>query len=193
MNRRQAGFTLIELVIGMAMMILIMAGTALMLATLLNNGTQGIDLIDRQQEARWVVDMIAQDVRNATAFHTPAGTGSVIDFDKLDSTGTTVRVRYELVPDPLGSGQLIVQRTVWRPSTSAVASGINPVSNPDRGYIGANYFTVTVSTAQMTAEGTTTTVVNRVSLVYKVGKDAADTNPVTVQTEIYPLNNPPEL
>ena len=49
MKTKQAGFTLMELMVGMALMVLIMGGVAEMFTNLLNHGVQGSNIIDREQ------------------------------------------------------------------------------------------------------------------------------------------------
>jgi prepilin-type N-terminal cleavage/methylation domain-containing protein len=175
MNRRQAGFTLIELVVGMSLMVLIMAGVVGMLTTFTRQSVQGVDLTDRQQEARWAVDMIAQDIQYATEFNTSAGTGSSLDVVKTDSTGTSVRVCYYI--EDSGNGNYVLQRRVLIPSTAAA---ISPIGNANRGFVGPRDFAVTV-----TSSGTK---VSQVNVVYKIRRNATDTSAATAQTTIYPIN-----
>ncbi|MBP2653923.1 MAG: hypothetical protein H6Q73_1492 [Firmicutes bacterium] len=173
MTQKQAGFMLLELVMGMALMVLIMSGVAGMLTNLIGHSVRASDLIDRQQEARWAVDMIARDLRYATACTTRVGTGTAVEMVKTDSRGSSVKIGYKLVGT---SGGYVLTRT-YTYGTTAEASLLG---NVKRGYVGAGYFTVTV-----TASGT---AVSQVHIVYKIGRDAADTNPAVAETTIYPLN-----
>lgn len=178
MNRKQAGFTLIELIVGMSLLVLIMAGLAGMLTNLIRHGVQGANLTDRQQEARWAVDMIAQDVRYATAFNTPAGMGSSLDVVKTNSAGTLVRVSYYLVDS--GDGNYMLQRKVFVPSTAAAPTAISPIGNTNQGFVGPGDFVVTVTAAGIK--------INQVGIVYNIRRSATDTSVATVQTMIYPIN-----
>ena len=170
---KQAGFMLLELVVGMALMMLIMAGVVVMLTNLIGHGVRVNDLTDRQQEARWAVDMIAQDLRYATACNNKVGTGSAVDVVKIDSRGNSVEISYKLASTT--GGYVLTRCYMDGPRTVDSLLG-----NVNRGYVGAGYFTVTV-----TASGTT---VNQVHIVYKIGRNAADTNPAVAETTIYPLN-----
>ncbi|MDR3588878.1 MAG: prepilin-type N-terminal cleavage/methylation domain-containing protein [Negativicutes bacterium] len=181
MNRAQAGFSLMELVVGMAMMLLVMGGVAALMTSLLGQGIRGMDLTDHQQEARWALDMVAQDVRFATAFNTAAGSGAVVDIKKNDSTGTSVRVRYELISS---GSRYVLTRSYFNPATATTATAVSPVGNPNKDYVGAGDFGVTVTTVTGSKQ------VAQVSLTYNVRTNSTDTTAVTAHTTIYPLNNP---
>lgn len=177
--KQQAGFTLVELVVGLALMALLMSSIAGVFTALMRHGVQGADLIDRQQEARLAVDMIAADIRYATAFNTPAGAGALVDVVGMDSTNALVRIRYSLVPDAV-NGNLVLQRQVFIPSANAVATATNPIGNANRGFVGANDFAITTTVA-----GTTVT---QVKIVYQIRQNAADTSPAVAQTTVFPIN-----
>ncbi|MBP2651774.1 MAG: hypothetical protein H6Q74_2599 [Firmicutes bacterium] len=171
MRDNQAGFSLVELVVGIALMVLIMSGVAGMLTNLLGHGVRGIDLIDRQQEARWAVNMIAEDIRYATAFKTLSNTE--VELVKTDSTGTSVTINYKLVEN--GSNYVLT-----RINTSGTTSVASPLGNADRGYVGSGDFAINATTS-----GTT---VNQVNIVYKIRRNSTDTTPAVAQTTIYPIN-----
>lgn len=179
MSRRQSGFTLMELVVGMALTVMVMAGLAPLFIGLIGHGLRGIDLTDRQQEARWVTDMVAQDIRFArNSFATGNGW---VEFEKEDSNGATVRVRYIVQAnptDPAGSQQSLTR--ILKSAGGAVIA-TSPVGNPNRGYVIPGYFTVNATTIGR--------VVTQVNIIYRVGRDSGDTNPVTVQTIVRPLNH----
>lgn len=181
MWRRQAGFSLIELVVGMALTVIVMAGLATLLTGLLGHGVRGVDLTDRQQEARWVLDMVAQEVRFATLFHVTSN-NTVIDFEKNDTDDAPVRVRYHLQQESDGSGRFVLIRSVWIPASAEAPAAVNPVGNPDRGMVGAGDFSAVVNQAAKQ--------VTRVDLTYRLRREAADASPVIMRTSVYPLNNP---
>jgi len=180
MNSKQAGFTLIELVVGMALIVLIMAGVAEVLTTLLANGTRGSDLIDRQQEARWAVDMIAQDLRYARTCQNTAGTTNSVDIERTSSTGTKMRVKYSTKDS--GTGKYVLQRELWNPTVnSTTATVTSPISNINRGYVKSDDLAVTTTVSS-------TNKITKVEIVYRIRTSASDTNPAVAQTTIYPIN-----
>lgn len=179
MKTKQAGFTLMELMVGMALMVLIMGGVAEMFTNLLNHGVQGSNIIDREQEARWALDMISQDLRFSSSFNTAAGTGAQLDFVKTDSNLTPVRVLYKLTDAGLGNGNQVLTRTVWIPATAGT-SVTSQVGNPQRGIVRVGDFTVTVTAANK--------LVTQVDMTYQI-RDAADQYPpIQVKTRVYPFN-----
>lgn len=61
----QQGMTLVELLVGIAMMLIVISGVTTLLTNVINHGSQGKIAADMQQDARWAVDMIAREVRYA--------------------------------------------------------------------------------------------------------------------------------
>lgn len=183
MDRKQAGFSLIELVVGIVLLVIIMAGIAPLFTTLLAHGLRGTELNDRQQEGRWVVGMMAQEIRYATKINTAELNSKAIDFIKKDSKRGSVRIRYELAA--AAGGNYVLQRSVWIPATAEAVSAVSPVGNPDRGFVAADGFAVTVKRSEDDRRSVT-----QVNLAYKLGANAADANPVITQTAVFPLNEP---
>lgn len=185
MKHKQAGFTMVELLVGLALTAIIMAGLAGMLTNLLGHGVRGVDLIDRQQEARWVLDMVAQDIRFARPLTMNEGSVSDITIDKTDSRGKQVQVRYYLADAGTENGTRVLNRQMST-STAVVDS---PVGNPERGYLGEGDFSVTPSSfATVLVEGVEQKRVKELQLVYRVRRDEKDTSPATAQTTVHLLN-----
>lgn len=179
MNSKQAGFTLVELVVGMLVMLLIMGGLANLVMTLMKQGVRGSDQIDRQQEARWVVDMIAQDIRYANTFVTKVGTSNTLEVIKTDSKNQQVDVKYYMIAAGAASNYILT-RDIKIPSTASAVTATNPLGNADRGYAKQDDFTIKV-----TAAGTK---VSQVDITYKIRHDLTDLNPAIAQTTVYPFN-----
>jgi prepilin-type N-terminal cleavage/methylation domain-containing protein len=177
-NDRQAGFTLIELLAGLALMAIVMAALGGMLTTFLGHGMQGVEQIERQQEARWVLDMIVQDIQYATEFRSGAAPNAVIEVVKKDSRDIDVRVRYYLAGADNGNNML--RRMVWIPATAAGHTDDNQVSNPDHGFISVADFRVTPNVVN--DDGTQK--VNQLILVYSIRRNQGDLTPKTAQTTV---------
>jgi len=189
MKNRQAGFTLVEAVVGMAIMVMIMGGLAEMLMTFMGQGGREINRTDRQQQARFVIGMVAQDVRySATPFSITAG-ANALDFYK-NSNGVKEEVLYSIIKDT-GSGNNVLTRTVTFPDKS---TKVNPLFDPSRYYMNPTDFAVTLTTGSTTVNGVAATFVDEVAIVIKLRQLSTDPNqdpnPVTVQTNVYLLNAP---
>lgn len=72
-NMSQSGITLIELVIGMAVMVIVLSGIGTLFTNLLGHGVTGSNAAVLQQDARWAVDMMAREIRYATNTPTVSG------------------------------------------------------------------------------------------------------------------------
>lgn len=181
--KQQAGFSMVELIVGLALMAIIMSGTVGMLTNLIQHGVQGVELIDKQQEARWAVNMISQDLRYAKTFNVTADEKSIVDVNLRDSTGRDVRVRYSLVASG-DKGNSVLQRQVFIPSgnTTAVTSLLG---NPVRGFVKASDFAVKTATAGG--------IVTEVHIVYKIRRSADDASAATAETKVFPVNEIPTL
>lgn len=184
-GKQQAGFTLIELVVGVALMVLIISGIAQLFTGLLRHGALGADVIDREQEARWAVDMMAQEMKYAVRFNT--GAGSVLDVVGTDSNQALfTRTRYSLGTD-ITTGNLVLRRQVFIPAASAAAAittaslATNDIGNASRGFVGATDFAITTTMAGAD--------VNQVQIMYRIRRNAADGNGATAQTIVFPVND----
>lgn len=184
MTCRQDGFTLVELLVGMALMAMVMATLGGMLTAFLGHGVQGVEEIQRQQEARWVLDMIVQDVQYAREYKSGKDAGSFIEIVKKDSRDQDVRIRYYL--QDAGKGNHLLRRRVWVPATAGTVTDDSQVSNTDYGYVGATDFLVTPGVEELvTADDQKKTVVTHVSLLYQIRRGQADASPKTAQTTVY--------
>lgn len=182
MYHRQAGFTLIELLVGLALMVVVMAAIGGMLSAFLRHGAQGVAQIQRQQEARWIIDMIAQDVQFATEFRGGTASASAIEVIKKDTRNNSVRVRYELEDAGTGNDNQILRRRVWIPASNTNTTDEQQVSNMEYGYVGKGDFVVTPAVTEL--ENGTRRVV-QVSLTYRIRKNQGDASPQTAQTTVY--------
>ena len=185
-GKQQAGFTLVELVVGMLLLLLIMGGVVGVLTTFLKQGVQGSDRVDRQQEARWAVDMIAQDVRYATDCYTSAGQSSSIVIKKYDSTQKNkLTIRYYLVADANNNHVLTREVTIPAMLTTEAQTVISPIGNVDRGFVAAEDFVIHVTL------DSTGKKISQVNINYKIKKDTSDTSTPMTQTTVYPINAVP--
>jgi len=170
--KQQAGVSLVELVVGICMMTLIMSSVAMVFTNLLKNGVQGVDLVERQQEASWATNMITQDLRYATQYHNGVGISNTVDMTVDNSIGGSVEIVYYLLNG-------VLQRKVIDGGTVV----ISPVGNVTTDNVNSTSFTVTT-----TADAATGYVAS-IQVVYSIGSNVAGTSNVTVQTTAYPLNN----
>jgi prepilin-type N-terminal cleavage/methylation domain-containing protein len=172
--KQQAGFSLIELVIGIALMAIIISSVVGLFTNLLMQGVRGADLIDRQQEARWAVNMMTQDVRYATAY-TVTTDPAFLQVSVTNSIMGTVQITYNL------STAGILQRTVFDAAKNTTVT--SPIGNANRGFVGDGDFNVTTTVDPVTEK------VTQVTVVYKIRKNATDTSAAIAQTTVYPLNS----
>ena len=107
----QKGFTLVELLVGMAVMA-IMLGVALpLLANMTTATARGQQANNGMQEVRWALQLMANDVRAGHVIDTPAAADSdsaTFTFRRWNFPSTDTSVTYSLVQNELcrqtGSG-----------------------------------------------------------------------------------------
>lgn len=193
--KQQAGFTLIELVVGIFLMMIIMSSIAGLFTNLLKHGVQGMDQMDNEQEARMAVNMMVLDIRYAKNFNGLKGASDCVDVVRVNSVGNYMRVRYRLVADPDRNNRLALQRIVNIPvapvpddRTASIAlanasevMATSWIGNPDREYVGANDFIVTTQVPDRT--------VTAVKIEYKIKRHPSDNKQGVAETTVYPLND----
>jgi prepilin-type N-terminal cleavage/methylation domain-containing protein len=92
--RSQRGFTLAELMIAVALVALVMAGTFVALQQGENAYQYGSGRVEVQQTARVAVDRIVKDLRTGTTV--TASNATNVTFQYIDDAGATVTVTYRL-------------------------------------------------------------------------------------------------
>jgi type IV pilus assembly protein PilW len=87
MRNRSAGFTLVELLVALAMaaFVLAAAGVAFRLGAQTLRG--GADQADAQQSARWALERMVQEIRGAG--YDPTATGTTYNFDAVTGQSAT--------------------------------------------------------------------------------------------------------
>jgi len=141
--RREDGFTLVELLVTMAISLVVFSATLTILDTYLRQSSAATKRLDAQDRARLAVDRIVRDLRNVSSPLTaPKLLERATPYDVVFQTigtpsGANVsgieRVRY-CIPQDSSAGsasqeQLIAQTQTWSTSTTAA----NPwTSNPSQ-------------------------------------------------------------
>ena len=134
--RRQDGFTLVELLVAMAMSLIVFSATLTILDSYLRQSAAATKRFDAQDQARLAVDRIVRDLRNVSSpLTTPKLLERATPYDVVFQTigtpsGANVsgiqRVRY-CIPQDTSTGsasqeRLIAQTQTWTTST--------PTANP---------------------------------------------------------------
>ena len=131
--RRQDGFTLVELLVAMALSIVVFGATLTILDSYLRQSDAASKRLDAQDQARLAVDRIVHDLRNVSSpLTTPKLLERATPYDVVFQTigtpsGTNVsgiqRVRYCVPQDSSGGSasleKLIAQVQTWTTSTPA--------------------------------------------------------------------------
>jgi prepilin-type N-terminal cleavage/methylation domain-containing protein len=101
--RNQRGFTLAELLVVVAILALVLAGTLVALQQGQNAYQYGSGRVEVQQSARMAVDRMVRDLRTGTVV--TASTATSVGFQYIDDTGATVTVTYSLTGTNLQRNQ----------------------------------------------------------------------------------------
>jgi prepilin-type N-terminal cleavage/methylation domain-containing protein len=131
--RRQDGFTLVELLVAMALSLVVFGATLTILDSYLRQSDAAAKRLDAQDQARLAVDRIVRDLRNVSSpLTTPKLLERASPYDVVFQTigtpsGTNVsgiqRVRYCIPQDTSGGSasqeKLIAQVQTWTTSTPA--------------------------------------------------------------------------
>ena len=118
----QQGFSLAELLIGLAVSIIIITTTAVTLGNTINIIQTGTNNIDLLQESRWALSLMSEDIKSGYSISTPSNSfeGHSLTFvkpNKLTQTITYAIVNNELTRQ-VGSGKKV-------PITNATIASIN--------------------------------------------------------------------
>lgn len=91
-KNNQSGFSLTELIVGMAVGIIIISVSALTLANTINIVNTGNSNIDLLQESRWALSLMSQDIRSGYSISSPANNtaGNSITFVKPNNLNQTI-------------------------------------------------------------------------------------------------------
>lgn len=111
----QRGFTLVELVIAVAIVGLVLSGTLIALQQGENAYQFGSGRVEVQQSARMAVDRMIRDLRTGSTVTTSTATS--VTFQYIDDTGATVTVAYSLTGANLQRNQISPAPGVAQPET----------------------------------------------------------------------------
>ena len=118
----QQGFSLAELLIGLAVSIIIITTTAVTLGNTINIIQTGTNNIDLLQESRWALSLMSEDIKSGYSISTPSNSfeGHSLTFAKPNNLTQTIT--YAIVNNELtrqvGSGKKV-------PITNATIASIN--------------------------------------------------------------------
>ncbi len=113
--RNQRGFTLAELMIAVALVALVLAGTFVALQQGQSAYQYGSGRVEVQQSARAAVDRMIKDLRTGTTVTTSTSTS--VGFQYIDDTGATVTVTYSLTGTNLQRNQTAPVPATAQPET----------------------------------------------------------------------------
>ena len=118
----QQGFSLAELLIGLAVSIIIITTTAVTLGSTINiiqTGTSNIDLL---QESRWALSLMSEDIKSGYSISTPSNSFEGHSLTFVKPNNLTQTITYAIVNNELtrqvGSGKKV-------PITNATIASIN--------------------------------------------------------------------
>lgn len=118
----QQGFSLAELLIGLAVSIIIITTTAVTLGNTINiiqTGTSNIDLL---QESRWALSLMSEDIKSGYSISTPSNSFEGHSLTFIKPNNLTQTITYAIVNNELtrqvGSGKKV-------PITNATIASIN--------------------------------------------------------------------
>lgn len=93
------GFTLVELIVGMGIMVIILAGIISLSSQLLNNYVYSRELGFNVQDAGSSLNLISQEIRNATSITAPTFTA--------DSSTSGPRINYQVIVNSVAQNRSI--------------------------------------------------------------------------------------
>ena len=118
----QQGFSLAELLIGLAVSIIIITTTAVTLGNTINiiqTGTSNIDLL---QESRWALSLMSEDIKSGYSISTPSNSFEGHSLTFVKPNNLTQTITYAILNNELtrqvGSGKKV-------PITNATIASIN--------------------------------------------------------------------
>jgi len=124
----QQGFSLAELLIGLAVSIIIITTTAVTLGNTINIIQTGTNNIDLLQESRWALSLMSEDIKSGYSISTPSNSFEGHSLTFVKPNNLTQTITYAIVNNEL---------------TRQVGSGKKvPITNPTIASINNNDFVV---------------------------------------------------
>ena len=118
----QQGFSLAELLIGLAVSIIIITTTAVTLGSTINIIQTGTNNIDLLQESRWALSLMSEDIKSGYSISTPSNSFEGHSLTFVKPNNLTQTITYAIVNNELtrqvGSGKKV-------PITNATIASIN--------------------------------------------------------------------
>ena len=118
----QQGFSLAELLIGLAVSIIIITTTAVTLGNTINIIQTGTNNIDLLQESRWALSLMSEDIKSGYSISTPSNSFEGHSLTFVKPNNLTQTIAYAIVNNELtrqvGSGKKV-------PITNATIASIN--------------------------------------------------------------------
>lgn len=118
----QQGFSLAELLIGLAVSIIIITTTAVTLGNTINIIQTGTNNIDLLQESRWALSLMSEDIKSGYIISTPSNSFEGHSLTFVKPNNLTQTITYAIVNNELtrqvGSGKKV-------PITNATIASIN--------------------------------------------------------------------
>ena len=118
----QQGFSLAELLIGLAVSIIIITTTAVTLGNTINIIQTGTNNIDLLQESRWALSLMSEDIKSGYSISTPSNSFEGHSLTFVKPNNLTQTITYAIVNNELtrqvGSGKRV-------PITNATIASIN--------------------------------------------------------------------
>lgn len=118
----QQGFSLAELLIGLAVSIIIITTTAVTLRNTINIIQTGTNNIDLLQESRWALSLMSEDIKSGYSISTPSNSFEGHSLTFVKPNNLTQTITYAIVNNELtrqvGSGKKV-------PITNATIASIN--------------------------------------------------------------------
>ena len=118
----QQGFSLAELLIGLAASIIIITTTAVTLGNTINIIQTGTNNIDLLQESRWALSLMSEDIKSGYSISTPSNSFEGHSLTFVKPNNLTQTITYAIVNNELtrqvGSGKKV-------PITNATIASIN--------------------------------------------------------------------
>jgi len=118
----QQGFSLAELLIGLAVSIIIITTTAVTLGNTINIIQTGTNNIDLLQESRWALSLMSEDIKSGYSISTPSNSFEGHSLTFVKPNNLTQTITYAILNNELtrqvGSGKKV-------PITNATIASIN--------------------------------------------------------------------
>ena len=118
----QQGFSLAELLIGLAVSIIIITTTAVTLGNTINIIQTGTNNIDLLQESRWALSLMSEDIKSGYSISTPSNSFEGHSLTFVKPNNLTQTITYAIVNNEL-TRQVGSKKKV--PITNATIASIN--------------------------------------------------------------------